>query len=63
MPKRTWERPSALAVAMPVAVCVVIGVFTYNIAVRAGYPVGLSVAVAAVIGLLWFGFLLSRLLG
>ena len=62
MEKMARVRLSPLAVAVPMAVCVVIAAFTYTVAVRAGYPTGLAVAVAGVIGLLWLGFFIGRLL-
>lgn len=62
MEKKARTRLSPLAMLMPIAVCLVIGAFTYAIAVRAGYPAGLAAAIAAVIGLLWLCFLIARLL-
>jgi F420-0:gamma-glutamyl ligase-like protein len=62
MEKKARARLSPLAVAVPVGVCVVIAAFTYSVAVRAGYPTALAVAIAGVIGLLWLGFFIGRLL-
>ncbi len=62
-PKRARSRLSPLAVIAPAAVCLLIGAFTYQIARRAGYPTALAVGVSVIIGLLWFGFFLGRLLG
>ncbi len=62
MQKKARVRLSPLAVAVPIGVCVVIAVFTYNVAVRAGYTAGLSVAIAGVIGLLWLSFFIGRLI-
>lgn len=62
MPKKERARVSPLALIAPVAVCILIGAFTFTIARRAGYPTGLAVGVAVIIGLLWFSFFLSRLL-
>ncbi len=61
-PKKGRLRLSPLAMIMPVAVCLLIGAFTYQIARRSGYPAGLAAGVSVIIGLLWFGFLLGRLL-
>lgn len=62
MRKKARVRLSPLAVAVPIGVCIIIAVFTYTIAVRAGFPAGLSVAVAGVIGLLWLSFFIGRLI-
>lgn len=62
MQKKARVRLSPLAVAVPIGVCVVIAVLTYNIAVRAGYTAALSAAIAGVIGLLWLSFFISRLI-
>ena len=63
MQKKTRARLTPLAIAAPIVVCLIIGVFTYTIATRAGYPPILAAVFASVIGLLWLGFLVSRLLG
>ncbi len=62
MEKKAWVRLSPLAVAVPLGVCLIIAAFTDTIAVRAGFPAGLSVGIAAVIGLLWFSFFIGRLI-
>lgn len=62
MEKKARASISLLAVAMPIGVCILIAVFTDRVAVRAGYPTGLAVAIAGVIGLLWLTFLIGRLL-
>lgn len=62
MEKKVRARMSPLAMLMPIGVCILIGTFTYAIAVRAGITSGLAVAVASVIGLLWLIFFVGRLL-
>lgn len=62
MEKKARASISPLAVAMPIGVCILIGAFTDRVAMRAGYPAGLSAAIAGVIGLLWLCFLIGRLL-
>jgi len=63
MQKKVRVRLSPLAVIVPIGVCLLIGALTYTIAVRAGYPPILAAIIAGVIGLLWLGFLIGRLLG
>jgi hypothetical protein len=63
MEKKVRARLTPLAIAAPIVVCLVIGAFTYTIATRAGYPPVLAALFASVIGLLWLGFFVSRLLG
>jgi uncharacterized membrane protein YeaQ/YmgE (transglycosylase-associated protein family) len=62
MQKKTRARLTPLAIVAPIIVCLVIGVFTDAIAKRAGYPPLLAVIFAGVIGLLWLGFFVGRLL-
>jgi len=61
MQKKVRVQLSPLAVTVPIGVCIVIAVFTDTIAMRAGFPGGLSVAIAGVIGLLWLSFFIGRL--
>jgi hypothetical protein len=62
MEKEERVRLSPRAVIAPFGICLLIGAFTFDIATRAGYPVGLAAVVAGVIGLLWLCFLIGRLL-
>jgi hypothetical protein len=62
MEKKTRARLTPLAVAAPIVVCLVIGAFVDTIAMRAGYPALLAAIFAGVIGLLWLGFFVGRLL-
>ncbi len=62
MEKKARASISPLTVAMPIGVCILIGAFTDQIAMRAGYSAGLAAAIAGVIGLLWLCFLIGRLL-
>lgn len=62
MEKKARASISPLAVVMPIGVCILIGVFTDRVAIRAGYSTGLSAAIAGVIGLLWLCFLIGRLI-
>ncbi|MDQ6832836.1 MAG: hypothetical protein M3008_05520 [Chloroflexota bacterium] len=62
MEKKARASTSPLAVAMPIGICILIAIFTDKVAVRAGCPTELAVAIACVIGLLWLTFLIGRLL-
>jgi hypothetical protein len=63
MRKEVRARVTPLTIVTPIAVCIAIGAFTYAVAMRAGYPPILATIVAGVIGLLWLGFFVGRLLG
>jgi hypothetical protein len=63
MQKKVGARLTPLAMVAPIGVSLLIGAFTYMIAMRAGYPPVLATMIAGVIGLLWLGFLIGRLLG
>jgi uncharacterized membrane protein YeaQ/YmgE (transglycosylase-associated protein family) len=63
MEKKARARLTPLAIVAPIVVCLIIGAFTDAIAMRAGYPAVLAAIFAGVIGILWLGFFVSRLLG
>ncbi len=62
MHKKARARLTPLAIVAPIGMCVVIGACTDTIAVRAGYPPVIALIFAGVIGILWLGFFVGRLL-